>query len=45
MLEVKTLCAGYGIVPVLEDVSLAVNPGQILLVGGRGGKNGAGNPR
>ena len=38
-LEVKNLHAGYGIVPVLEDVSLSVRPGEILLIGG---ENGAG---
>lgn len=39
MLEVRNLHAGYGIVPVIEDVSLTVNPGEILLIGG---ENGAG---
>jgi branched-chain amino acid transport system ATP-binding protein len=39
VLEVKNLHAGYGIVPVIEDVSLAAKPGEILLVGG---ENGAG---
>jgi branched-chain amino acid transport system ATP-binding protein len=39
MLEVRKLHAGYGIVPVLEDVSLTANAGEILLVGG---ENGAG---
>ncbi len=39
MLEVKNLCAGYGIVPVLEDVSLTARQGEILLIGG---ENGAG---
>lgn len=39
MLEVRHLHAGYGIVPVLEDVSLTVEPGEILLIGG---ENGAG---
>lgn len=39
MLEVRNLHAGYGIVPVIEDVSLTANPGEILLIGG---ENGAG---
>lgn len=39
MLEVVNLHAGYGIVPVLEDVSLSVRAGEILLIGG---ENGAG---
>lgn len=39
MLEVKGLHAGYGIAPVLEGVSLAARPGEILLIGG---ENGAG---
>lgn len=39
MLEVRNLYAGYGNVPVLQDVSLTANPGEILLVGG---ENGAG---
>ncbi len=39
MLEVKNLYAGYGTVPVIEDVSLTVSPGEILLIGG---ENGAG---
>jgi len=39
VLEVRNLHAGYGIVPVLEDVSLTVRPGEILLIGG---ENGAG---
>lgn len=39
MLEVKNLYAGYGIVPVIEDVTLSVNAGEILLIGG---ENGAG---
>ena len=39
MLEVRNLYAGYGIVPVLEDVSLSVKAGEILLIGG---ENGAG---
>lgn len=39
MLEVRNLHAGYGNVPVIEDVSLAARPGEILLVGG---ENGAG---
>jgi branched-chain amino acid transport system ATP-binding protein len=37
MLEVRNLHAGYGRVPVLHDVSLAVRPGEVLLVlGGNG---------
>jgi branched-chain amino acid transport system ATP-binding protein len=39
VLEVRNLHAGYGNVPVIEDVSLAARPGEILLVGG---ENGAG---
>ncbi|MBN9061838.1 MAG: ABC transporter ATP-binding protein [Rhizobiales bacterium] len=39
MLEVKGLYAGYGIVPVIEDVSFSVRAGEILLIGG---ENGAG---
>jgi branched-chain amino acid transport system ATP-binding protein len=39
VLEVKNLHAGYGIVPVLEDVSLSCRSGEILLIGG---ENGAG---
>jgi branched-chain amino acid transport system ATP-binding protein len=39
MLEVRNLYAGYGNVPVLRDVSLAVEPGEILLIVG---ENGAG---
>lgn len=39
MLEVRNLHAGYGIVPVVEDVSLAAHAGEILLIGG---ENGAG---
>ncbi len=39
MLEVNNIFAGYGIVPVLEDVSLKAEAGKILLIGG---ENGAG---
>lgn len=39
MLEVRSLHAGYGIVPVITDVSLTATPGEILLIGG---ENGAG---
>jgi branched-chain amino acid transport system ATP-binding protein len=39
LLEVRNLFAGYGSVPVLRDVSLKADPGEILLVGG---ENGAG---
>jgi branched-chain amino acid transport system ATP-binding protein len=39
MLEVSNLHAGYGAVPVLENVSLSVAAGEILLIGG---ENGAG---
>lgn len=39
MLEVHGLSAGYGAMPVLRDVTLSVEPGQILLVAG---ENGAG---
>ncbi|MBO6902139.1 MAG: ABC transporter ATP-binding protein [Rhizobiaceae bacterium] len=39
MLEVNNLNAGYGIVPVLEDISLTAKSGEILLIGG---ENGAG---
>lgn len=37
MLEVNNLCSGYGNVPVLRDVSLAVKPGEILLIVGENG--------
>jgi branched-chain amino acid transport system ATP-binding protein len=39
MLEVRDLCSGYGSVPVLHDVNLTVEPGQIILIVG---ENGAG---
>ncbi|MFP1645374.1 ABC transporter ATP-binding protein [Pontitalea aquivivens] len=39
MLEVRNLHAGYGIVPVIEDITLSAKPGEILLIGG---ENGAG---
>ncbi len=39
VLEVRNLCAGYGNVPVLRDISFAVRPGEIILVVG---ENGAG---
>jgi len=39
VLEVSNLHAGYGAVPVLENVSLSVAVGEILLIGG---ENGAG---
>ncbi|WP_323006703.1 ABC transporter ATP-binding protein [Pseudorhodobacter sp.] len=39
MLEVSNLTAGYGDIPVLRDISLRVNAGEILLIGG---ENGAG---
>jgi branched-chain amino acid transport system ATP-binding protein len=39
VLDVNNLFAGYGIVPVLEDVSLKAEAGKILLIGG---ENGAG---
>nr|WP_112320596.1 ABC transporter ATP-binding protein [Oceanibium sediminis] len=39
MLEVDNLTAGYGDIPVLRNVSLKVEPGEILLIGG---ENGAG---
>ena len=39
MLEAKELCAGYGSVPVLRNVSLSVDRGEIILVVG---ENGAG---
>jgi branched-chain amino acid transport system ATP-binding protein len=39
MLEVRNLYAGYGSVPVLRDISFAVDPGEILLIVG---ENGAG---
>jgi branched-chain amino acid transport system ATP-binding protein len=39
MLEAKDLCSGYGSVPVLRNVSLAVDPGEIILIVG---ENGAG---
>lgn len=39
MLEVEGLTAGYGEIPVVRGISLAVQAGEILLVGG---ENGAG---
>ena len=37
MLEVRNLHSGYGRVPVLHDISLSVQPGEVLLVlGGNG---------
>ena len=39
MLEAKDLCSGYGSVPVLRNVSLSVDSGEIILVVG---ENGAG---
>ena len=37
MLEVRNLYAGYGRVPVLHDISLSVQPGEVVLVlGGNG---------
>src|ERR1019366_5740999 len=39
MLEVRGLSAGYGSMPVLHDIALSVQPGEILLVAG---ENGAG---
>jgi len=39
MLAVKNICAGYGKVQILRDVSLSVAPGEILCLLGR---NGAG---
>ncbi len=39
MLEVRSLDAGYGLAPVLDDVSLMARAGEILLIGG---ENGAG---
>jgi branched-chain amino acid transport system ATP-binding protein len=39
MLEVRNLHAGYGTVPVVDDISLSVAAGEILLIGG---ENGAG---
>ncbi|KZL15207.1 ABC transporter ATP-binding protein [Pseudovibrio sp. Ad26] len=39
MLEVNQLVAGYGSIPVLQDVSFSIKPGEILLIGG---ENGAG---
>ena len=39
MLEAKDLCSGYGSVPVLRNVSLSVDPGEIILIVG---ENGAG---
>jgi len=39
VLDIRNLYAGYGIVPVLENVSLTASAGEILLIGG---ENGAG---
>lgn len=39
MLEVKDVVAGYGTLPVLQQISLEANAGEILLIGG---ENGAG---
>jgi branched-chain amino acid transport system ATP-binding protein len=39
MFEAKDLCSGYGSVPVLRDVNLSVDAGQIMLIVG---ENGAG---
>jgi len=39
MLEAKNISAGYGSVPVLRDVDVAVNKGEIVLIVG---ENGAG---
>ena len=39
MLDLRNLYAGYGIVPVLANVSLTASAGEILLIGG---ENGAG---
>ena len=39
MLEVNNIHSGYGSVPVLRDVSVSVNPGEIVLIVG---ENGAG---
>jgi branched-chain amino acid transport system ATP-binding protein len=39
VLEAKDLCSGYGSVPVLRNVSLSVDSGEIILVVG---ENGAG---
>jgi len=37
MLEVQGLCSGYGRLPVLQDVSLSVKPGEIVLLLGPNG--------
>jgi ABC-type branched-subunit amino acid transport system ATPase component len=37
MLDIHGLCAGYGPVPVLNGISLGVEPGEILGVLGRNG--------
>ena len=39
LLEVRALSAGYGLVPVLSDVALVINPGEIVTLVG---SNGAG---
>lgn len=39
MFEARDLCSGYGSVPVLRNVNISVNPGEIVLVVG---ENGAG---
>lgn len=39
MLEARDICSGYGSVPVLRNVNVSVNPGEIVLIVG---ENGAG---
>ena len=39
LLEIRALAAGYGQVPVLSDVALVINPGEIVTLVG---SNGAG---
>lgn len=39
MLKVNGLCSGYGNIPVLRDVDLTIEPGELVLIGG---ENGAG---
>ena len=37
MLELSSVCSGYGRVRIINDVSLTVSPGEIVAVIGRNG--------